>query len=75
MIVRVKGTDGVYRRERLCDVLNRLAEKRAANGRADPLMDMLAAEFENFGVDSGYDADPEIDRLAADVGAVKIDVG
>jgi len=75
MIVRVKGTDGVYRRERLCDVLNRLAEKRAANNRADPGMDMLAAEFENVGVDSGYDADSGTDWLVADVGAVKIDVG
>ncbi|KAK5326923.1 hypothetical protein LTR70_001938 [Exophiala xenobiotica] len=62
-------------RERLCDVLNRLAEKGAVNGRADPGMDTLAAEFENVGVDNGYDADSGIDRLAADVGAVKIDVG
>lgn len=75
MLVRVNGIDGVYRRERLCNILNRLAEKRAANGKADPGMDTLAAEFENVGIDVGYGADPGVDRLAAGLGALEIDVG
>lgn len=51
MVVRVKGIDGIYRTERLCDVLTRLAKKRAVNdGQADEETGNLTAGMEATGV-------------------------
>ncbi|KAK5957679.1 hypothetical protein OHC33_000868 [Knufia fluminis] len=49
MLVRVKGIDGIYRYESLCDVLNRLAGKGRV-GRVEDV-DALAAQLEGIDVD------------------------
>lgn len=75
MTVRVKGIDGVSRKERLCDVLNRLAAKRAARGKADPAMDMLAENLGDVVIDGGHGADLGADRLAVKFEAMEVAVG